>query len=44
VGYAVRDLWSQTDMGMVQERWSQTLAPHASRLYRLQPILKRKLG
>jgi hypothetical protein len=40
VGYAIRDLWSQADMGMVQDKWSQSLAPHASRLYRLHPIHK----
>lgn len=40
VGYAVRDLWSQADMGIVQSKWSQSLAPHASRLFRLRPIHK----
>jgi len=34
--YAARDLWSKTDVGAVQGKWSQELAPHAAKFYRLR--------
>jgi hypothetical protein len=34
----VRDLWAKRDIGVVRERVSATLAPHASLLYGLSPV------
>lgn len=34
--YEARDLWSKTDVGAVQGKWSQELAPHAAKFYRLR--------
>ncbi len=36
--YAIRDLWNKTDLGLVQDRLSQDVAPHAAKLYRLRPV------
>ena len=36
--YDVRDLWSKTDLGIIDGNWSQGLAPHAAKLYRLRPV------
>lgn len=36
LGYAVYDLWDKADLGVVEGRLSQLLAPHASKLLRLQ--------
>jgi hypothetical protein len=33
----VRDLWKQQDLGAGSRSFSQTLAPHASGLYRITP-------
>jgi hypothetical protein len=33
----VRDLWKQQDLGASGSSFSQTLAPHASGLYRVSP-------
>ncbi len=35
--YAARDLWSQSDVGHVQGKWAQEIAPHAAKFYRLSP-------
>lgn len=35
--YAVRDLWSKTDLGTIDNTFSQQLAPHASKLFALRP-------
>jgi alpha-galactosidase len=36
--YDVRDLWSKTDIGSMDGNWSQGLAPHSAKLYRLRPL------
>jgi hypothetical protein len=35
--YAIRDLWSKTDIGTIDSTFTQQLAPHASALFRLRP-------
>ncbi len=35
--FDVRDLWGKTDLGMVQGKLSQQLAPHVGSLFRLRP-------
>ncbi len=35
--YAIRDLWSKSDLGTVQGTMSQKIAPHAAKLFRLRP-------
>ncbi len=34
--YNTRDLWNKADVGRVQGKWSQELAPHAACFYRLR--------
>ena len=36
--YSVRDLWAKADMGTIAGNWSQTLAPHAAKFFRLRPV------
>ncbi len=38
LSYDARDLWSKTDVGSVQGKWSQELAPHTSAFYRLRAV------
>ena len=39
VSYNARDLWSKTDVGSVQGKWSQQIAPHAAAFYRLRTLV-----
>lgn len=39
VSYNARDLWSKTDVGSVQGKWSQQIAPHAAAFYRLRTLI-----
>ncbi|MBA3873821.1 MAG: glycoside hydrolase family 27 protein [Anaerolineae bacterium] len=36
--YEARDLWSKTDVGTIKGNFSQALAPHASKIFRLSPV------
>jgi len=31
------NLWAKTDLGVVQDKIRQQIAPHAAKLYRLRP-------
>src|SRR5262249_44079066 len=37
--YEVRDLWQKRDLGIMEGSLRQQIAPHASKLYRLHPVL-----
>jgi alpha-galactosidase len=36
--YAIRDLWNKTDLGVVERKLSEDVAPHTAKFYRLRPV------